>query len=454
MGGFHRAHMARYTHDLLALGNGEGDWGIVGVGLMPSDSAIVDSMRAQDCLYSLVERDESGEHIEIIGAIITALDYRDGAAAVLDAIAGAQIVSLTITENGYYLRGADKRLNLEHPAIAADLSDAGAPKTAIGILAEAFERRRQSGAKAFTALSCDNIQHNGAVLRRAVLDFAEAREPALARWIESEARFPSCMVDRITPSPTKAQSDELAARTGIADQCAVFCEDFRQWVIEDDFADGRPDWEYVGAQFVRDVTPYERMKLRLLNASHLAIAGIGRLMNYAFVNEAMSDTRLQLYMAALMDKETGPTLPADLEIDLPRYKRTLIARFANPAIRDTLDRINADAPVNYLLDPLRDRLAAGEGITLLALALAAWIRRVRGVDESGQPLEVRHPLAEDLRRAAEIGGGDPRPVLAITSLFGDLGGRQDLVAPVQKWLEHLYAHGANSALDRACAEVG
>jgi mannitol-1-phosphate/altronate dehydrogenase len=323
----------------------------------------------------------------------------------------------------------------------------------IGIIAGAYRRRMVAGRKPFTALCCDNIQHNGNVLKRTVLDFARRVDPALAAWIEANARFPNTMVDRITPVTREADVAELAARYGIADGRPVFSETFTQWVIEDDFVDGRPAWERAGAQFVADVTPYEFMKLRLLNGSHLAVAALGRLMGHQFIHETMADVTLRHYMTALMDRETGPTLLPVPGVDLPAYKATLIERFANPAIMDTVERVNTDAPLNILLDPIRDRLKSGERFDLLALALAAWLRRMRGVDEQGKAIEIRHPLADELRARAIEGGPDPRPLLGMTDLFGDLGMNGTLVAVTGHWLQGLYEMGAAKTLDRAAQEL-
>ncbi|MBV8615712.1 MAG: mannitol dehydrogenase family protein, partial [Acetobacteraceae bacterium] len=296
-------------------------------------------------------------------------------------------------------------------------------------------------------------QHNGNVLRAAVLALAALREPSLAAWIERKAAFPNTMVDRITPVTAEADVAALASRHGILDAWPVFSETFTQWVIEDRFAQGRPAWEEVGAQFVPDVTPYEFMKLRLLNGSHLAVAGLGRLAGYTYVHEAMADPSLRRYMAALMDRETGPTLAPVPGIDIADYKRTLIERFANPAIRDTVERVNTDAPLNVLVDPIRDRVAAGASVDLLALALAAWMRRMRGVDEAGAPIEIRHPLANLLADKAAEGGGDPRPLLGIDQLFGGLGQNPHLVGAVGRWLASLYEAGSRATLQRAMAEL-
>lgn len=452
LGGFHRAHMARYTHDLM---NREADalcWGIVGVGLLPADHRMRDALTPQDHLYTLVERDGAGEATTVIGSLANILWAAEDSSDTLAAIdaPGVRIVSLTVTEHGYCLDAATKRLAPDHPAIAADRANPHAPHSAIGIIAEAYRRRRDAGRRPFTALSCDNIQHNGAVLRQAVLDYAVLIDPDLAGWIATHARFPSTTVDRITPVTSAEDIAALTKRTGLIDARPVVSETFTQWVIEDDFADGRPDWDRVGAQFVADVAPYEAMKLRLLNASHLAVAGLGRLIGYTHIDEAMRDPAMRRYMAALMDRETGPTLAPVPGIDLAAYKATLIARFANPTIKDTVDRVNTDAPVNYLLDPIRDRRAKGEDAPLLALALAAWIRRVRGVDEKGRPIEVRHPLAADLRDRAVRGGSDPRPVLGITSLFGDLVEDERFVEVVAQWLSSLDTIGAAATLAAVC----
>jgi len=448
LGGFHRAHMARYTHDLMEAQPGARAWGIAGAGLLPADRAMHEALAPQDRLYTLVERSGEQERVTVIGALTATIHAGEDSAPLLDAIDGdgVRIVSLTVTENGYCLNPATKRLDRENAAIAADLDHPATPHSAIGIIAEAYRRRMASGRRAFTALSCDNIPHNGVVLKQAVLDFARARDGELARWIEAEARFPSTMVDRITPRTRPQDVADLAARYGIVDAWPVFCETFTQWVIEDDFADGRPDWETVGAQFVPDVAPYEFMKLRLLNASHLAIAGLGQLAGYRFIHEAMADRRLRRYMADLMDRETGPTLPPVPGVNLDDYKTTLMERFANATIMDTVERVNADAPINLLVDPIRERLKTKASVDLLALALAAWLRRVRGVDDAGRPIEVRHPMARLLRERAVEGGADPRPLLGIESLFGELGRNEYLVAAAGKWLASLYSVGAVETL--------
>jgi mannitol-1-phosphate/altronate dehydrogenase len=450
LGGFHRAHMARYTHDLMALDPAAQAWGIVGAGLLPADGPRLAALTEQDNLYTLTERDAAGETCTVIGALAGVIDAAASSAPLLAAIddPAIRIVSLTITEAGYGLEPATKTLDPDHPAISADLAQPATPKSPVGVLVEAYRRRRAAGAPAFTALSCDNIQGNGKVLAAAVDAFARRVDPRLADWITANAAFPSTMVDRITPALSAAEIEALAAAHDVRDRTPVVCETFRQWVIEDRFAQGRPDWDRVGAQFVGDVTPYEAMKLRLLNASHLAIAALGQLAGHAFVDETVGETDFARYMRRLMDAETGPTVPPVPGVDLTAYKATLVARFANPRIRDTLQRINDDAPLNYLLDPLRERLAAGQESPLLTLALAAWMRRLAGHNDAGRPIAVRHPLAPELRGRAREGRGDPRGLLAVTSLFGDLGKRPAFVDALQASLEALWQNGTSTTLQR------
>jgi mannitol 2-dehydrogenase len=455
LGGFHRAHMARYTHDLMDTQPDALNWGIIGVGLMPSDRRMRDALAPQDGLYTLVERQDDVESATVIGSICDVIFAGESSKTTLDAITSPTIrmVSLTVTENGYCLNPATKQLDFAHPSIVHDLAHAERPRSAIGIIVEAYRRRMVAGLPAITALTCDNIQHNGVVLRSAVLALAQRRDPLLATWIEGKASFPSTMVDRITPVTTADDTSDLASRYGVADRWPVFSERFRQWVIEDSFVQGRPAWETVGAQFAHDVAPYEFMKLRLLNASHLAIAGLGRLAGYTYIDETLCDGSFRGYMQALMDRETGPTVPAVPGIDLTAYKAQLLNRFANSKIKDTVERVNTDAPINLLIDPIRDHLKKNADAPLLALALAAWMRRVRGEDEGRQPIHVIHPAADLLRARAVEGGTDPRPLLAINALFGELIDNQPFVRTLGHWLGLLYGRGAKATLAHARREL-
>ncbi|WP_313443857.1 mannitol dehydrogenase family protein [Brevundimonas sp.] len=427
-GAFHRAHMARYVHALMSQGQAR-DWGIVCAGLTPADLPVKAALAPQDGLYTLIERDDDGASAQVVGAIMDIIGP-DDVGGILDCIdaPGIRIVSLTVSENGYCLDVKTRGLDLAHPAIIADLALPRRPASVIGVLVEAYRRRRAAGRSAFTALSCDNLPGNGGLLRRAVLSFAAAVDPALAEWIDAEGRFPATMVDRITPVTKSADVRAFEQSYGLADAWPIFCEPFTQWVIEDDFADGRPDWETVGVQFTLDVEPFERMKLRLLNASHLALASLGWLAGQGLVAEAMRDPRLNVYIRRLMTEETGPTLPPHLPVDLEAYQRQVVRRFSNRMLEDTVERINTDASINLLLDPIRDRLSRGAPIPLLALAVAAWIRRLVLIDDDR--LAVRHPFADDLKARAKASNPDPTPVLAMTEVFGALSSNPDFILAV------------------------
>ncbi len=448
LGGFHRAHMARYTHDLMGVDEQALGWGIIGGGLRASDRDLLEVLGAHGGLYSLIEREGTQEHRAVIGSIMATIDASASTQALLSAIdaPATRIVSMTVTENGYHLDRATKTLDFSSPDIVADLCDPHHPRTVPGLLVEACRRRRVAGRAAFTALCCDNIQHNGNVLKSIVLALADRQDPGLARWIAEKVSFPNSMVDRITPVPTADEITAFCARTGLNDRAALHAELFRQWVMEDDFVAGRPAWEKVGVQFVQDVTPYELMKLRLLNTSHLAIAGPGQLCGYALISDTVADPLIRRYMTALMEKETGPTLLPVPGIDLPRYKQQLIDRFANRAVRDTTQRVNTDAPVNYLVEPIRDRLDKDQPVDLLALGLAAWCRRVTGRGEQGDVFRIMHPMAELLARKAQEGGQDPTPLLSIGELFGPVGRDPRLLAAVGGWLSSIYEKGMRATL--------
>jgi mannitol 2-dehydrogenase len=454
LGAFHRAHMARYTHDLMQADPRARRWGIVGAGLMPTDRATCEGLTAQDNLYTLVERQADREAATVIGSICGVEFAADSAAALLRRLddPNIAIVSLTVTERGYCLNSATKELDPQHPAILSDLENPRAPRSAIGILTEALRRRRASGAGSFTALSCDNITSNGAVLKRAVLALAAMRNRTLADWIQGEVTFPNTMVDRITPITTADNISELQSACGIVDRTPVFCEVFRQWVVEEHFAAGRPGWENVGAQFVPDVLPYELMKLRLLNASHLALAAPAQLAGYRFVAESMQVPLFTAFLKELMDRELQPTLPPVPGIDLEAYKANLFERFANPRIKDTLQRINTDAPLSLLVEPLTDRLTKQQPCRLLTFALAAWIARLWGHDDQRRPVVHQHPQADLLRKLATQNGTDPLPLLSARSFFGNLVDHERFVQHLHRCLQALAARGTLASLTRLLAE--
>ena len=453
VGGFHRAHEAVYLDDLMGQGIGQ-RWGICGVGLRPADAAMRDALVPQDCLYTVVTRSAEGDDARVIGSLVRFLFALEETEAVLDTLAAPEtrIVSLTITEGGYNFNQATGEFNAEAPDIRHDLQHPAQPVSVFGYLAEALDRRRRTGLPAFTVLSCDNVPQNGDMARLTLLAFAALRDLALHDWIAARVAFPNSMVDRITPQTTDADRAMVRDEFGIEDAWPVVCEPFRQWIIEDTFSNGRPPLERAGAQFTSDVHPYEMMKLRLLNASHSAMGYLGFLAGYQYIHEVMADDLFIDYIRRLMDSEVTPLLAPVPGIDLAEYKATLLTRFANPTIKDQVTRICLDGSSKvpkFLLPSLHEALAVGGPTILLTLALAGWFRYLRGEDEQGRPYAIDDPRADELQALARQGGTDPRPLLALTDLFGDLGQSPALVADLTRFGEQLDAGGARVTLARA-----
>lgn len=452
VGGFHRAHEAVYLDDLMAAG-GAGEWGICGVGLRPADKAMQDALVPQDCLYTVVARSAERNQARVVGSLMRYLFAPEETEAVLNALATPEtrIVSLTITEGGYNFNQATGEFNADNADIRHDLQNPARPVSVFGTLAEALDRRRRAGCAPFTVLSCDNVPQNGDMAQKTVLAFAALRDPALHEWVAANVAFPNSMVDRITPQTTEADREMVRDEFGIEDAWPVVCEPFRQWIIEDEFSNGRPPLEQVGAQFTSDVHPYEMMKLRLLNAGHSAMGYLGFLAGYPYIHEIMADDLFREYLRRLMDQEVTPLLAPVPGIDLAEYKATLLTRFANPTIKDQTTRICLDGSSKvpkFVLPSLHEALAAGRPATLLTLAVAGWFRYLRGEDEQGRPYAIDDPRAEELQALARQGTADPRPLLGLTDLFGDLGQSPAFVSQLTRFGEHLDSDGARATLAR------
>ncbi len=449
VGGFHRAHQALYLDD-LAQRRISMDWGERGVGLLPGDQRMAEALLPQDCLYTLVERSAERDSARIIGALREYVFAPPNPATVLDMLVdpATRIVTLTITEGGYLVDDTTGVFDANNAAVRDD-SDPDAPRTAFGYLCSALDRRRKAGTPPFTVLSCDNLQGNGRVARTAVVSFARLRDEQFAAWIDANVAFPNAMVDRITPQTTDADRAMVADQFAVADAWPVMTEPFRQWVIEDTFTLGRPPLEELGVQIVADVHPYETMKLRLLNASHQAMAYLGYLAGYRFVDEAAADPTLRRLLQRMMDEEVTPLLPAVPGVDLGAYKRALLERFQNPKIKDTLARLafaGSDRMPKFLLPSLTEALAQGRPHRLLTLATAGWLRYLRGVDEQGHEITLQDDRADELRQLANEGKSDPRPLLSVRRVFGDLGDNEAWVAELSATLRELDTRGAKATL--------
>ena len=450
VGGFHRAHQAAYHERLLE--RGALDWAICGVGLLPGDREMEAALAAQDHLYTLVVKHNDGTYEpRVIGAIVDYLFAPEDPEAVIERMAAAttRIVSLTVTEGGYNLDHVTGAFDADAPDVRHDLEAGAAPRTTFGFVTEALRRRRERGLPPFTVMSCDNLPGNGKLARQVFTAFARLRDPALGEWMEGEVQFPNSMVDRITPQTTDHDREEIRKRFGIDDRWPVVCEPFTQWVLEDTFDLGRPRYEDVGVQMVEDVEPYELMKLRLLNAGHQALGYFAYLCGYRLVHEAAQDPLFRSLLLGYMDEEATPTLAPVPGIDLEDYKRTLIQRFSNPEVRDTVARLCAetsDRIPKFLLPVIRAQLAAGGEIRRSAAVIASWARYAEGVDEQGEPIEVVDRMAATLVPLARRQRSDPDAFVANREVFGDLVDDARFMAAYRAALASLHAHGARATL--------
>jgi mannitol 2-dehydrogenase len=459
VGAFHRSHQAMYLDRLLEQGQAR-DWAICGVGVLPADRRMAEVMAAQDGLYTLVVKHADGTFKpRIVGSIVEYLLAPDDPEAVVEKMAAetTRIVSLTVTEGGYNVDPVTGQFDAAAADVVSDLRPGAELRTTFALVTEALVRRRDRGLAPFTVVSCDNIQHNGDVARRSFAAFATLRDPELGAWLDREVPFPNSMVDRITPATTDDDRAEVARRFGVDDAWPVVCEPFTQWVLEDRFGLGRPPLEDAGVQVVADVDPYERMKLRLLNASHQGLAYLGRLAGYRLVHDAAQDPLFQRFLLGYMEEEATPTLLPVPGIDLDDYRRELIARFSNPAVRDTLARLAFDGSerlTKWLLPVVRDNLAAGGEVRRSAAVVAGWARYSEGVDEQGESIDIADRRRDTLVAAARRQREDPLAFLADRQLFGDLVDDEHFTTPYLATLDSLYRRGARATLEALVAEEG
>ncbi len=453
IGAFHRAHQAIVIDDLL--GTGPKNWGIVGASLRSPDTR--DALAPQDSLYTVAVRSGAGTAHRVVGSILETVVAPENSDRLIARLAdpATRIVSLTITEKGYCHIPQTGELDEAHPDIVHDSKNPDAPRSAAGFIVAALARRKAAGAAPFTVLSCDNLPANGATTAKILNRFAALRAPELGRWVAGEVAYPSTMVDRIVPATTDADRAAVAKALGLTDAWPVVTEPFTQWVIEDRFPAGRPDFAAAGVQLVADVAPFEHMKLRLLNAAHSALAYLGYLAGYETIAATMADAHFAALARKLMD-DAATTLAMPEGTDLGAYIASLIDRFSNPALHHRTWQIAMDGSQKLpqrLLGTMRDRLARGLPIDTHALAVAGWIRYVAGSDEHGRTIDVRDPIAAELAAIAQTAG----PVadrlapalLAVSSVFGDLGADPRVRAVVTDALARLYELGARRAVRAA-----
>ena len=395
VGNFHRAHQAFYVDQLLANANQQ-MWGICGVMLLPSDEHLYKTLKNQENLYTLtICKSEGGTEVQPIGSIIDLIWGVENPIAVFEKIASpsTKIISLTITEGGYNIDKISGKFIIDNESIASDLRSIDKPKTVFGFVAEGLRRRKENGAGTITILSCDNLQHNGNTAKRAFTSFIEAQDPQLADWVSKNVSFPNSMVDRITPSTTPDDIVRLNKQNGTADNAPVYCEDFIQWVIEDNFVAGRPSLETVGVEFTNDVSTYENMKLSLLNASHTMLSYPAFLAGYRKVDDAMHDSLLSNYLRTFMNKDITPYVPVPGNTDLELYKETLIKRFGNRSVSDQLSRLCSDGiskiPV-YVMPNLIKMIKDDADTTRIAFLFASYRHYLKyKMDDNGDSFDIK-----------------------------------------------------------------
>ncbi|MGX9966797.1 mannitol dehydrogenase family protein [Roseomonas sp. F4] len=451
LGAFHRAHQAVMTEAVLAAG--ARDWGIVAASLRSPETR--DALAPQDGLFTFALREDKAQQLQVIGALRGLHVAPEDPEALLAALAApaTRIVSLTVTEKGYCHDPASGALDEAHPDIRHDLAAPHSPRSAPGFLVEALRRRRAAGTPPFTVLSCDNLPANGATARAITARLATLRDPELGAWVAESVAFPCTMVDRIVPATTAEDRAGIESALGLQDAWPVLGERFCQWVIEDHFPSGRPDWAIGGASFTADVAPFEVMKLRLLNGAHSALAYLGYLAGHETVADAANDPAFAGFLDGLW-REIRPHVAAPPGVDLADYCTRLVGRFRNRALRHRTWQIAMDGSQKLpqrLLDTVRHALAAGQPIDHLALSVAAWMRYVMGVDEAGAAIDVRDPLLPRLRLACAPGPAESAAVVqrlfAISAIFGDDLPRQPTFQrAVEDALRRLIEGGSRAAI--------
>ncbi|WP_206171682.1 mannitol dehydrogenase family protein [Thiorhodococcus mannitoliphagus] len=449
VGNFHRAHQALYLDRLFNTGVGH-DWAIIGASVMSSDERLRQSLKEQDFLSTVVEQSATESNARVTGAMVDFL-MPGNSADIIRSLAdpAIRIVSLTITEGGYFINPGSGVFDPRHPVLISDSADPENPKTVFGLMIAGLKERRSAGIPPFSILSCDNIPHNGRVTRDAVVGLARLSDPGLADWIQDKVAFPNSMVDRISPATSTRERELLARDFGIEDAAPVFCEHYSQWVLEDRFTSGRPALETVGVQFVPDVTPYETMKIRMLNGGHATIAYAAGLLGIQYAHEAMEHALLRPFLAKVEHDEIIPIVPPLPTTDLNAYFTLIEERFSNPKIADTVRRLCYDGSnrqSKFITPSINDRLKVGADIQGLALVSALWSRYCFGTLENGQEIEPNDPEWSRLNAVAHLARQDPLAWLAMDDIYGEVGRVPLFQERFSAALLALYAEGVESVL--------
>ena len=450
LGNFHRAHQAWYLHRLFDMGIDQ-DWAIIGAGVRPYDAAMREKMAAQDFLTTLIELDPSGSSIEISGSMIGYVPVEEDNGALIRQMAdpAIRIVALTVTEGGYYLDPETKGFDRTHSDIVHDSDNPDRPFTAFGAMVAALRQRRDAGIGAFTGMSCDNLQGNGDILRQTVVGLARLSDPELADWIDENCAFPNSMVDCIVPA-TGPKERELVRGFGIEDDVPVTHENFRQWVIEDVFCAGRPQWDKVGATFTEHVHDFEKMKIRILNGGHQVIADPGEVLSVTTISGCMEHPRISALFRKVEMQEIMPHVRPVPGFTPEAYVDLIARRFANTAIVDTTRRVAFDGSSRhpgFIIPSVRDGLKAGTPVDGLALVSAIWARYCLGTREDGSLIEPNDPNWARLTAVAAKARDNPAAWLAMRDIYGDLADQPRFAGAFVRWLDLIYSAGTEAAID-------
>ena len=452
VGNFHRAHLAWYVHRLMQQG-GARDWGIIGAGVMENDRAMRQKLLSQDCLTTLIELDpDYGGAAEIIGPMIDYVPVEAGNAALIQAIADPRIkiVSMTVTEGGYFIDPATGGIDRLNPDICHDAKNPDTPRTAFGAIVAGLRRRRDTLAGPFTCLCCDNLQGNGTILKQTVVGLARLGDPDLANWIEACCSFPNSMVDCIVPATGPAEL-QLAASLGVVDTVPVTHENFRQWVVEDNFCAGRPDWNEVGAEFSGSVHEHETRKIRILNGGHQIIANVGELLGLKTIAQAMETPLIRALLSKVQHEEILPHVPHLSGMTAAEYLELIDKRFSNPAIADTVRRVAFDGSsrhVGFLVPSIRDGLASGAPVEGLALVEALWARMCGATREDGSAIRANDPHWDLLANQALAARKSASAWLEMPKIYGDLANQTRFADAFEIWLSGIYRDGVEATVKR------
>jgi len=449
LGNFHRAHQAWYLHRLMQQGL-DTDWAIIGAGVRSNDAEQRSKLLEQDCLTTLIQLDPNEKTAEIVGSMIGYVPIESNNTALIKQLAeqSIRIASLTVTEGGYYIDQSTNKFDSNHEDIIHDVQNPSKPRTAFGAMIEALRIRRANDLKPFTCMSCDNLQGNGDILRQTIVSLAQLSNPDLAQWISENCAFPNSMVDCIVPA-TGEKELALVRTYNIDDSVPVTHENFRQWVLEDKFTDGRPDWGQVGVTITDNVHDYEAMKLRILNGGHQIIANAGEVISIDQIDQCMDNSLIKSFFRKVASTEIAPTVTPVPGMTAEAYVELIDGRFSNPEIIDTVRRVAFDGSSRhpaFLLPTILDVVKSKRSFEGLALAEALWARMCQGVREDGSAIEANDPDWNSLVQLAKQAKDIPTVWLQQPNVYGELASHALFSDRFSYWLNKVWNDGTESAI--------